>query len=113
MIFGQLPIEPEVLATTLVFELTDEVRRQGKEANWTHILKAILRRMGQERGYKVNPDPDWEPPTIFTRSYLVEERKRYPTTRYRPRPPSKGCCPDRVGTPSHVVARQSTIEHRD
>jgi hypothetical protein len=65
MIFGQLPIEREVLATTLVFELTDEVRRQGKEADWTRILKTILRRMGQERGYKVNPDPDWEPPQFL------------------------------------------------
>jgi len=58
MIFGPPPIEPSLLAAKLVPELLMEVQQQGKESDWTGILKAILRKMGEQRGHVVNPNPD-------------------------------------------------------
>ena len=58
MIFGQVPIDPEVLATRLVSELTKAVPRQGTAVAWTRNLKMILRKMGKELGHTVSPDPD-------------------------------------------------------
>jgi hypothetical protein len=84
VIFGKLPIKPEVLATILVSELTKEVQRQGKEADWTNILKTILREMGKKRNHPVSPDPDdderqflldliwWKNPTLMDITLAVE-----------------------------------------
>ena len=56
MIFGPLPIEPDVLANTLIPEVIRKMKQQGKGADWTKTLKAVLRKMGKDRGYEVNPD---------------------------------------------------------
>ena len=57
MIFGPPPIEPEILANTLVSELAKTLR-EHVESSRTTIVKDILRRMGKERGHLVYPDSD-------------------------------------------------------
>jgi hypothetical protein len=75
MILGQPPIEPDVLARTLVHELAQAVQLQGSQADWTGILKEILRNMGKKLNHVVSPDPEGEEPKQFLLDLLWWKNK--------------------------------------
>jgi hypothetical protein len=71
MILGQLPIEPDILASSLVREMA-----MAKETEWTRILKETLLRMGKKLHHEVNPDRKNGEPSQFLLDLVWWRNKR-------------------------------------